>query len=97
MTDFCITKVKYSDNKEHIQWVIVREELVSTIGEERVVPRAFVADLIRKGKATFQTRVWDTSNKHWASGAMVHVIDDEFLSTDRNSRKRDNLGSLPTF
>lgn len=97
MADFCITKVKYSDNQEHIEWVVAREELVGKIGDERVVARAFVADLIRKGKATFQTRVWDQTNKHWAQGAMVHVIEEVFLSTDRNSRKRDNLGSLPTF
>ncbi len=97
MTDFCITKVKYSDGGEHIEWVLVREELAGKIGAERIVARAFVADLIRKGKATFQTRVLNSDKTAWAPGAAVHVVDDEFLSTDRNSRKRDNLGNLPTF
>lgn len=97
MADFCITKVKYSDDGEHIEWVVVRQELVSKIGDERVVARAFVADLIRLGKASFMTRTWDAYNQHWATGADVHVVDDQFLSTDRNSRKRDNLGNLPQF
>lgn len=97
MTDFCVTKVKYSDDGEHIEWVVVREELVGKIGDERVVARAFVADLIRKAKATFQTRVFNPTQKAWENGAVIHVIDDQFLSTDRNSRKRDNLGNLPTF
>lgn len=97
MADFCITKVKYSDDGEHIEWVVVREELDSKIGEERMVSRAFIADLIRLGKASFMTRNWDAANKFWATGADVHVVDGQFLSTDRNSRKRDNLGNLPRF
>ncbi|MCB2255982.1 DUF3892 domain-containing protein [Pseudomonas chlororaphis] len=99
MADFCITKVKYSEDGEHIQWVIVREEIPAQrkIGSERKVERAFVADLIRLGKASFQTRVWNSSDSTWDTGANIHLIDNEFLSTDRNSRKRDNLGNLPTF
>lgn len=31
----------------------------------------------------------------WAIGAPIHVVDDEYLSTDRNSSKRDNPGNLP--
>ncbi|WP_158090597.1 DUF3892 domain-containing protein [Pseudomonas sp. B10(2017)] len=97
MADFCITKVKYSADKSHIQELIVREEIPSKskIGEERRVDRAFVADLIRLGKARFQTRIWN--GKYWTTGADVHLIENEFLTTDRNSRKRDNLENLPTF
>lgn len=96
MADFCITAVKYSTNREHIEWLKVNEEKPGKIGTDRVVARAFVADLIRLGKATFQTRVI-TSEKKWRVGAQVHVIDDVYLSTNRNSTKRDNLENLPEF
>ncbi|MEB8055832.1 hypothetical protein [Pseudomonas fulva] len=97
MADFCITKIKYSADKSHIQELIVREEIPSKskIGGERRVDRAFVADLIRLGKASFQTRVWN--GNYWTIGAHVHLIEDQFLTTDRNSKKRDNLENLPTF
>lgn len=96
MTDFCISAVRYDSKNEHIDWVKVHEDRGSSIGPYRRVPRLFVADLIRLGKATFQTVVQGSDGK-WQDGAHVHVIDNDYLSTDRNSTKRDNLGNLPTF
>lgn len=96
MTDFCITAVRYNKDKSHIEYVKVREEKETTIGEQRTVARAFVADLIRLDKATFQTRV-QTKDGKWTRGANVHLIDDVYLTTDRNSTERDNLGNLPEF
>lgn len=96
MTDFCISAVRYDSNNQHIELLKVHEDRGSSIGPFRSVPRLFVADLIRLGKATFQTVV-KGSNGNWQNGAHVHVIDEDYLSTDRNSTKRDNLGNLPTF
>ena len=96
MTDFCITAVRYSKDRDHIESVEVREEKPESIGLRRTVARAFIADLIRLGKATFQTRI-KNADGNWYHGAHVHLIDDTFLTTDRNSTKRDNLGSLPEF
>lgn len=96
MADFCITAVRYNKDQSHIVYVQVREEIPGKVGSPRTVPRAFVADLIRRGNAAFQTRTKTADNK-WKKGADVHLIDDEFLTTDRNSTKRDNLGSLPEF
>jgi len=95
MADFCITAVRYNKDREHIEYVHVREEKAKTIGAPRAVPRAFVADLIRLGKATFQTRT--KADDTWKLGAQVHLIDDVYLTTDRNSTERDNLGHLPEF
>ncbi|WET08860.1 DUF3892 domain-containing protein [Pseudomonas sp. D3] len=95
MADFCITKVKYSSDGQHIEWLAVREELEKTVGTERLVQRAFVASLIRLGRASFITRVWDQVQETFKKGADVHVVEDHYLSTDRNNSKRDNLGSLP--
>ncbi|KVE85445.1 DUF3892 domain-containing protein [Burkholderia cepacia] len=96
MADFCITAVSYNKDRSHIEQVQVREEKEKTIGAIRIVPRAFVADLIRLGKATFQTRVKGADDV-WRLGAHVHLIEDVYLTTDKNSTKRDNLGNLPEF
>lgn len=95
MADFCITKVKYSANGQHIEWLAVREEFDNTVGPERIVQRAFVAALIRRDLATFITRTWNQVKETYTKGSDVHVVEDFYLSTDRNNTKRDNLGSLP--
>lgn len=74
----------------------VNEEKGTSIGHDRDLPRAFVADLIRLGKASFQTRIRSEDGKYRV-GAAVHLIDDEYLTTNRNSTERDNLENLPEF
>ncbi len=96
MADFCITGVRYNHDHTHIDYLRVREELPSTVGHNRTVQRAFVADLIRLGKATFQTRT-ETPEGKWRLGAQVHLVDEIYLTTNRNSSKRDNLENLPEF
>lgn len=97
MADFCITAVRYDSDRKHINFVEVRDNLPSAFGPKRTVPRAFVADLIRKDKASFATWVLDKQAQQWSLGANVHVLEDIYLTTDKNSSKRDNLGSLPEF
>lgn len=96
MATFCITAVRYSANKDHIELVKVREELPEKIGAEQIVPRAFVAALIRRTNTSFITR-FKTPEGLYKTGADVVVLEDIYLTTDKNSRKRDNLGELPTF
>lgn len=43
------------------------------------------------------TAVIDDETRALREGAQVHCINGEFLRTDRNSEKSDNLGDLPTF
>jgi hypothetical protein len=96
MADFCITAVRYNEDYSHIDFVRVHEEKEKVIGYDRTVPRAFVADLIRLKKASFQTRL-KTPEGDWKFGAEVHLIEGEYLTTNKNSTKRDNLESLPEF
>ncbi|QIL45494.1 DUF3892 domain-containing protein [Acidovorax sp. HDW3] len=96
MADFCITAVRYNQDRSHIEYVRVNEEKPEKIGLNRTVSRAFVADLIRLGKVTFQTRT-KTAEGNWKVGAQVHLIDDVYLTTNKNSTKRDNLENLPEF
>jgi hypothetical protein len=100
MVDFCISGIRYDEKKQHITFVKVHERQTTSqgwgLGPARIVPRAFVADLIRMNKASFETVVKVENNKV-RHGAHVHVIDDVYLSTDRNSTKRDNLSNMPEF
>lgn len=100
MADFCITKVKYNTERSHINFVSLREvkkkaDGTATLGQPRTVPRAFVADLIRLGKASFATAVEKADQPGFTLGADVHVIEDIYITTTPNDRKRDNLGNLP--
>ncbi|MBF8651271.1 DUF3892 domain-containing protein [Pseudomonas putida] len=94
MTDFCITGVRYDSTHQHIQFVQVSQDLPGGFGTMHIVPRGFVADLIRMKKATFSTWVLHGDGKLY-KGADVHVIDDIYLTTDANRTRKDNLGSLP--
>ncbi|HZF62740.1 MAG TPA: DUF3892 domain-containing protein [Desulfovibrio sp.] len=96
MADFCITAVRYNDEGTHLSYVKVREDRKGNPGAARVVSRAFIADLIRLGKATFITRV-EKKDGSWMEGAAVHIIDGKYLTTDKNSIERDNLENLPEF
>ncbi|PPS61069.1 DUF3892 domain-containing protein [Pseudomonas sp. BRM28] len=96
MTDFCITRVRYNSDRTHISYVEVSENLPKKFGTKRTVSRGFVADLIRLKKATFSTWIEQTDGT-WEKGADVHEVEGVYLSTDRNSKKRDNLGNLPEF
>ncbi len=99
MANFCITHVKYSSNGKHIEWLGVCEEFPKkkTIGPMRLVQRAFVASLINQELATFITRTWNPKTEKWKKGADVHVMEKKYLTTERNSDKRDNLGALPNI
>ncbi|MEX5490990.1 hypothetical protein ABFV43_19430 [Pseudomonas fulva] len=95
MANFCITHVKNSADGKHIEWRGVREEFDTSVGPMRLVQRALVASLIRQGLATFITRTWNAQTEKWIKGADVHVLEEKYLTTDRNNTKRDNLGRLP--
>lgn len=96
MTDFCITRVRYDPTGQRIAFLEVSENLPNKFGDKYLVPRGFVADLIRMRKATFSTWV-SKPEGGYKLGAQVHIFDETYLATDRNSSKKDNLSSLPTF
>ncbi|UVL65023.1 DUF3892 domain-containing protein [Pseudomonas sp. B21-031] len=97
MADFCITEVKYDSDHERIEWVKVREDKGDNApGPWRVTHRAFIVDLIRLGKASFQTRTQDRYG-NWKKGAKIEVYGDKFLTTEGNRTEKDNLGELPEF
>lgn len=92
MTDFYICAIHRDKPGGHIQQVKV---IKSGKALQMTTDRAFVAELITLGNTKFKTIFM--VNGAWRYGADVHVVDGEFLATDRNARKEDNLESLPTF
>ncbi|WP_324708095.1 hypothetical protein [Pseudomonas fragi] len=96
MADFFISSIAYNEKGEHIEWLLVREDLEKNAGPEVPVHRQFVADLIRLKLATFQTLPRSPEGKI-SRGAMVHLYDEKFLSTSANKTERDNLENLPIF
>lgn len=105
MVDFCISAVRYNETREHITVVRVHERTTHerrpdgttwSIGPARAVSRAFIADLIRLNKVSFETIVKLDSGK-WQRGAHVHCVGKGYLSTERNHSTSDNLSDLPEF
>jgi len=94
MADFYISGIRRDSTGKHIQYVKIIQ--AGKNGKDASVnSRQFVAELIKAGKATFQTIRYVDGK--WVYGANVHVIDDIYLTTDPNSTTRDNLGNLPVF
>ena len=50
MEDFYISAIKMDSNNQHIEFVKIHENLGKKIGPGTVNSRAFVGELIRKGK-----------------------------------------------
>lgn len=96
MADFFISRIGYNESEEHIEWLMVREDLGEQAGGESLVQRRFVADLIRLNLATFVTLPRNAQGKIYR-GAKVHLYAGKFLTTSANKTDRDNLENLDTF
>lgn len=95
--DYGINAVKYNGDHTAIVEVKAKPDNGDNFGAEERLKRDAVVKKI-KGGWTFVTII--LKNAKWTKGASVDVIKvggDEFLRTDRNSVKKDNLGELPEY
>ncbi|MGB8299220.1 MAG: DUF3892 domain-containing protein [Polyangia bacterium] len=93
--DFVITAVRYDPDRSHITELLVRTDNGDTLGAGTEWTRADVVLAIRRGQ-TFVTAF--STGSSFARGADVRVEmvgNEQFLRTDRNQRRADNLGELP--
>jgi hypothetical protein len=102
MAEYVIIGVSYSDKEEHIEWVRVAREIANKrLLDASVVHRSFIVDLLKTNSASFKTAIVTTNNANktysYRTGADVHVISNQFLATDSNATKSDNLSNLPRF
>ena len=96
--DFGISAVRYSGNKTGIEQVMVHEDKDTTIGSGVEKTRNQVITGM-KGGQTYVTILKGDGDK-WKKGQDVHIIvvdGEEFIRTDANKRKSDNLENLPEF
>ena len=95
--DWCISAVRYTSDRTRIAKVQVRLDNGQTIGTPFEKARTDVVEAI-KAKMTVITIFRDGAE--WLRGAVVDTVTvdgEEFLRTDANQRRVDNLGELPEF
>ena len=96
--DYLISAVRY--NPEHTRIIKVREheDLGDKVGQATEVTRQEVISKIKQGKK-YMT-IFRTKDGKWKRGEEVHILTidgEEFIRTDANKIKADNLGNLPEF
>ncbi len=96
--DFGISAVRYSSDEAYIDKVKVHEDKDTKIGSGIEKTRKQVIAGMKLGQ-TYVTILKDNDGK-WKKGQGVHIIvvdDEEFIRTDANKKKSDNLENLPEF
>lgn len=91
MADLYITAVHLDSTGQHIQDVQIYKAGGNT---PSINSRKFVGELISTEKVSFST-LMKNANGDWVIGAKVEVMSDDYITTDPNRTKRDNLGNLP--
>ena len=97
--DYLISAVRYNKEKTHIEKVKVHVDNGSSVGKASDKTRQDVVDLIKK-KKTFLTIYKKDSNENWSKGKdviIVRVKDEDFIKTESNNKKEDNLENLPEY
>lgn len=96
--DYLISEVSYNNERTHISKVKAHEDKGDSVGPAEECSREAIVKVIKQG-TTFVT-IFKGQNGKWNKGKDVHIIKigtEEFLRTDQNQRKVDNLENLPEF
>lgn len=96
--DYCISAVRYNQEKTHIVKVIAHEDSGGSLGAGNEMARISVVAKIEGGKS-FVT-IYKNSDGKWTKGKEVQIIKvdgEKFIRTDANHKKCDNLENLPEF
>jgi len=96
--DYLISAVQYDPEHLHIKKVRIHEDMGDKGGPASESSRREVIANI-KSKKTYITIYKGQGNK-WEKGEVVRIIvvdGTEYIRTDRNQKRSDNLGDLPEF
>ena len=96
--DYGISAVRYSADETHIDKVKVHEDKDTTMGSGVEKTRKQVIAGMKLGQ-TYVTILKGDDGK-WKRGQDIHIVvidDEEFIRTDANKKKSDNLENLPEF
>ena len=97
--DYLITGVRYDQNEVYISIVEAREDKDSELGSPANYKREQIVSAIKNG-TSFVTafKVKENDKYVFKMGASVDIIivdNVEYLRTDKNKTKKDNLENLP--
>ena len=96
--DYLVSKVCYDSSKDHIKEVEIRIDKGKKISTPQGnFSRSNVISLLKKDKS-FCTIV--KQDNIWNKGAEIGIVKvdrEEFIRTDKNKTKKDNLGDLPEY
>lgn len=97
--DWYITRVRYNREHTHIDTVVARQNLGTTLGPDQYFARSEVVRRIEDLRQVIYTAPPDNKGGLMLGAKVeVVVIDwEKFLKTDPNRIKRDNLENLPEF
>lgn len=96
--DYLISAVQYDPEHLHITKVRIHEDMGDKVGRGSESSRREVIANI-KSKKTYITSYIGQGNK-WEKGEVVRIIvvdGTEYIRTDRNQKRSDNLGDLSEF
>ena len=95
--DYVIVAANRADDNSHISIVKRRPDLGDQLGDSTIETKTEIVSSIKDGKSHV-TAYW--KDKRWVKGEDVRVVNlggYDFIRTDRNETKADNLGELPKF
>ena len=96
--DFGISAVRYSSDEAYIDKVKVHEDKDTKMGPGIEKTRKQVIAGMKLGQTYITILKGDDAK--WKRGQDIHIVvidDEEFIRTDANKRKSDNLENLPEF
>ncbi len=96
--DYLVSKVCYDSSKNHIKEVEIRIDKGETISAPQGnFSRSKVISLLKRDKSFCTIFKQDS---RWNKGAEIGIVKvdrEEFIRTDKNEIKNDNLGDLPEY
>lgn len=95
--DYWISKVCYNSENTHIVKVEIYKQGEVSPGNEKIWTKESVINYLKK-----RYNIWTMTkqNGKWITGEKVQIVkikDKEYIKTVKDSKRNDNLGSLPRF
>ena len=96
--DYVIVGVRYDADHSQIDSVRRCPDLGDKLGKANIVTRAEIVASIRSGATHVTAYRNDDDPDTWRKGDVVGIIaETDFIRTDGDKTKEDNLGKLPKF
>ena len=95
--DFGISAVRYGLDKTHIDKIKVHEDNVDSMGQAVEKRRKQIISRMKQGKTAVTILMKNGGCRKEEEVHIITVDGEDFLRTDNNKEKSDNLENLPEF